>query len=221
MRLAALRTRGGGGGGDGEGTQLRGRGGEGGGTSSAGSAATAHTTTAREGPTAAAPRKLERNLGDEEDLEDLLADDDEEDLLGDLQGPGEAEDLELNDAGALELEPAAGAAAEGAEDGAEPEEEEEELGRRPAKGRRAPKGPTPREREEHALTHLPYRSWCPACVAGRGRGPQHPTHPTKEKEPLGDCSTVCCDFWYPGAGAGDGGEGEEDEEEEAEGGSSA
>ena len=73
----------------------------------------------------------------------MLADDDEEDLLGDfLQGPGEAEDLELNDAGGLELEPAAGAAAAGAEDGAEPEEEEEELGRRPAKGWRAPKGPT-------------------------------------------------------------------------------
>ena len=51
-------------------------------------------------------------------------------------------------------------------------------------------------------------------MTGRGRGPQHPTHPTKEKEPLGDCSTVCCDFWYPGAGAGDGGEAEEEEEEE-------
>ena len=57
-----------------------------------------------------APRQLERNLGDEGDLEDLLAED-EEDLLGDfLQEPGEAGGRD-DDADALELEPAAGAAA--------------------------------------------------------------------------------------------------------------
>ena len=72
----------------------------------------------------------------------MLAED-EEDLLGDfLQNPGEAGGRD-DDADALELEPAAGAAAAGAEDGAEAEEEEEELGKRTAKGRRAPKGPTP------------------------------------------------------------------------------
>ena len=63
---------------------------------------------------------------------------------------------------------------------------------------------------------MPYRSWCPACVAGRGRGPQHPANPTEEKDLQRACSTVCCDFWYPGAGADDGGEADEKEEEEEE-----
>ena len=49
----------------------------------------------------------------------------------------------------------------------EGEEEEESFGSRTAKGRGAPRGPTEKERAEHNLTHLPYRSWCPACVAGR------------------------------------------------------
>ena len=26
---------------------------------------------------------------------------------------------------------------------------------------------------EHEVTHIPYRSWCPACVAGRGRSYSH------------------------------------------------
>ena len=29
-------------------------------------------------------------------------------------------------------------------------------------------GPTARERSEHGRLHLPYRSWCPVCVACRG-----------------------------------------------------
>ena len=29
-------------------------------------------------------------------------------------------------------------------------------------------GPTARERSKHDRLHLPYRSWCPVCVAGRG-----------------------------------------------------
>ena len=66
------------------------------------------------------------------------------------------------------------------------------------------------------MTHLPYRSWCPACVAGRGRGPAHTTaeeEPGEEQPP-----TVCIDFFYPAAGAGAGAdEGEELEEERAPG----
>ena len=66
---------------------------------------------------------------------------------------------------ALSLGPAAGAAGgeEEEEKQEEEKEEEEDLGARPAKGRRQPpRGPGAREREEHNLTHLPYRSWCPA-----------------------------------------------------------
>ena len=36
------------------------------------------------------------------------------------------------------------------------------------KGIPAPRVPSRREREEHELTHLPYRCWCDHCVSGRG-----------------------------------------------------
>ena len=48
--------------------------------------------------------------------------------------------------------------------------EGEEEGRK-AKGMHAPRVVSKEEREEHERTHIPYRSWCRACVKGRGRGP--------------------------------------------------
>ena len=36
-----------------------------------------------------------------------------------------------------------------------------------------PRLPSPREVEEHNLTHLPYRNWCPHCVRGRGKDLDH------------------------------------------------
>ena len=145
------------------------------------------------GPAAPAPQPLPRSEGDA-GLE--LLDRDEPGALGDAAG-----------------------AAGGGEDAAQEmeEEEEEELGARLAKGRRLPRrGPTLREREEHNLTHLPYRSWCPACVAGRGRGPAHTT--AKEDSGEEKPPTVCIDFFYPAAGAGSGGdEGEGGEERAPEG----
>ena len=36
-----------------------------------------------------------------------------------------------------------------------------------------PKEPTPAERARHMLTHLPYCSWCPYCVAGRRPNTHH------------------------------------------------
>ena len=36
-----------------------------------------------------------------------------------------------------------------------------------------PTKPTKREFEEHEITHLPYRSWCWACVRGRGKEAPH------------------------------------------------
>ena len=41
--------------------------------------------------------------------------------------------------------------------------------------RRAHRPPTSEEIQEHLRTHLPYRSWCPHCVSGRGVSSQH--HP--------------------------------------------
>jgi len=38
---------------------------------------------------------------------------------------------------------------------------------------RAPKGPTPKEVEEHSVTHWPFRDWCEHCVRGRAKSMGH------------------------------------------------
>eukprot|EP00971_Amphidinium_carterae_P169352 3355548-Amphidinium_carterae.1 len=40
---------------------------------------------------------------------------------------------------------------------------------------RQPPQPTQQEQEEHRITHMPYRSWCPICVKAEGQ----PTHPRR------------------------------------------
>ena len=40
----------------------------------------------------------------------------------------------------------------------------------------SPKQPTDAEREEHRVTHCPYRSWCRECVEGRGLGTHRGQH---------------------------------------------
>ena len=52
-------------------------------------------------------------------------------------------------------------------------EEAQGSDRHHVKGRRDPGQPTAEERRTHEITHLPYRSWCPTCVAGRGTGFKH------------------------------------------------
>ena len=44
-----------------------------------------------------------------------------------------------------------------------------------------PQGPTRLEREEHERAHEPYRAWCRACVAGRGRADPHHLRDESEK----------------------------------------
>ena len=39
-----------------------------------------------------------------------------------------------------------------------------------------PQLPTKEEVEEHNLTHLPFRNWCPHCVRGAGRSADHRVH---------------------------------------------
>ena len=51
-------------------------------------------------------------------------------------------------------------------------EEEGEEGR-VATGAAVPYNPSGREREEHELTHTPYRSWCDYCERARGRNKPH------------------------------------------------
>ena len=36
-----------------------------------------------------------------------------------------------------------------------------------------PRKPSDREVEDHNRMHMPYRNWCPLCVAGRGKGHMH------------------------------------------------
>ena len=45
---------------------------------------------------------------------------------------------------------------------------------KPARGLTAPAQPILQERAEHELTHLFFRSWCPTCVANKGRADNHP-----------------------------------------------
>ena len=44
---------------------------------------------------------------------------------------------------------------------------------RPPEVLRDPGAPTKRELEEHSTTHLPFRSWCPHCVAGKAQDRPH------------------------------------------------
>ena len=38
---------------------------------------------------------------------------------------------------------------------------------------RDPGAPTQKELDEHNTTHLPFRSWCPHCVAGKAQDRPH------------------------------------------------
>ena len=59
-------------------------------------------------------------------------------------------------------------------------EEEGEEGRE-AVAMPSPMTPSRREREQHELTHTPYRSWCPHCVRARGRNRAHLANKDPEK----------------------------------------
>ena len=55
---------------------------------------------------------------------------------------------------------------------AEPSQETSFEARTP-KIARHPDEPTAEERRKHNITHCPYRSWCRACVLGRGKDRYH------------------------------------------------
>ena len=42
--------------------------------------------------------------------------------------------------------------------------------------------PSPKEREQHNVSHAEYKDWCPHCVSGRGRVTQHKRSSPEEKE---------------------------------------
>ena len=53
------------------------------------------------------------------------------------------------------------------------EEEEETEQALPAKHARSPLTPSAEEVAAHRVTHLPFRNWCPECVAGRRPNTPH------------------------------------------------
>ena len=63
---------------------------------------------------------------------------------------------------------------------------------------RVPLTPSKREIEEHELTHLPPRSWCVHCQAGRGKENHHRGRSDEEKEEIdeGAITTISMDYFY-------------------------
>ena len=62
--------------------------------------------------------------------------------------------------------------AEDREEAMEAEEEEGEEAEA-VRLRKAPNQPSDKELEEHMVTHVPYRPWCPFCVAGKSKANPH------------------------------------------------
>ena len=59
----------------------------------------------------------------------------------------------------------------------------------PVRVARHPRNATDREVEEHNVTHLPHRSWCPVCVKARGKEEAH-----KKVREQGEVPTVSMDY---------------------------
>eukprot|EP00974_Lingulodinium_polyedra_P003946 371056-Lingulodinium_polyedra.AAC.1 len=55
------------------------------------------------------------------------------------------------------------------------ESEEQDVGgeAHEVKAKAAPRGPSRSEWEAREASHMPYRSWCPHCVPGRGVASPH------------------------------------------------
>ena len=77
----------------------------------------------------------------------------------------ETEEMSADSGGARASDDPSGSAGAGEAD------EEGEAAK--AKVARTPEGPSKIERDDHDATHMPYRSWCVACVAGRGVASPH------------------------------------------------
>ena len=55
---------------------------------------------------------------------------------------------------------------------------------RPRRDRGDEGRPTKAEWDDHRVDHIPYRSWCPFCVKGRGVGIQHRKSTEKSSVPV-------------------------------------
>ena len=73
------------------------------------------------------------------------------------------------------------------------QDDAEEFGERRTKRMPDPRLPSKEEQEEHALTHVPFRSWCRHCVRGRA---EECGHFKKDEEIKG--VEVHMDYCFPG-----------------------
>ena len=53
--------------------------------------------------------------------------------------------------------------------------------------------PSKEEIRRHKLTHIPYRSWCPICVAAKKK---NPPHYARAKQPEDDIPIISMDYMY-------------------------
>ena len=56
---------------------------------------------------------------------------------------------------------------------------------------RKPEEPTQKELEEHMVTHIPFRAWCPHCVKGRAKAGPHRENKSENTMP-----TIDMDYCY-------------------------
>ena len=70
-------------------------------------------------------------------------------------------------------------------------EETEEA--REGRARAPPKSPSAEELRVHRLTHYPFRSWCPACIAGRAK---NWPHLRSDEFRESDYPTICFDYCF-------------------------
>mgnify|MGYP000545134345 CR=1 FL=1 len=64
------------------------------------------------------------------------------------------------------------------------EEHEEATEESTTKAARGPTIPSRWEKERHEIAHIPFRSWCATCVAGRGVRSPHKVKKAREEEEL-------------------------------------
>ena len=62
--------------------------------------------------------------------------------------------------------------------------------------RRDPGAPTEAEIEQHNVTHLPFRAWCPSCVEGKARDRPHRKQEDVDEKGL---PVVVFDYGFLGA----------------------
>ena len=59
----------------------------------------------------------------------------------------------------------------------------------------APVRPTPAMIEQHNVSHLPFRNWCPFCVRGRGKSCSHPRQAHDDEQ----LPTIAIDYGFLGS----------------------